>query len=224
MKNMVMGLGQIGGRAPGETSAGVFLLMWVIMMTAMMLPTIAPIVVAHLAVMRGQGGGFHLTIVFIVGYLAVWSAIGVLPLTAYRAFAQLTDDAARSHWLPALAGSILIFAGAYQFTTWKYFCFERCQSPFAFIASHNLSAGALNALRAGVVHGLFCLGCCWALTSVLLVVGLMNLLWMVAIFVLLFVERTWKHGLVLTQTAGVSLMILGAGVIAWPAVLAWISL
>src|SRR5215813_542170 len=145
MNNMVMGLGQIGGRAQDEMSAGVFLLMWVTMMTAMMLPTIAPIVLAHLAVMRGQGGGFHLTIVFIAGYLAVWSAIGVLPLIAYGAFPQLTDDAARSPWLTALAGSIFIFAGAYQFTTWKYFCFERCQSPFAFIASHNLSAGALNA-------------------------------------------------------------------------------
>jgi predicted metal-binding membrane protein len=224
MKDMVMGLGQIGGRARGDMSPNLFLVMWVTMMTAMMLPTIAPIVLTHLALTRRQGRGFYPTIVFTAGYLAVWSLIGVLPLIAYRAFAPLTDDAARSHWLSALAGSILLFAGAYQFSLWKRLCFDRCQSPVAFIASHNFSGGALSALRAGVVHGLFCLGCCWALTSVLLVVGLMNLLWMAGIFVLFFVERSWKHGLAVTQTAGVGLMILGAAVIARPAVLAWISL
>ena len=223
MRGMVMGLGQIGGRAQGDMGAGIFLAMWVTMMAAMMLPTVAPMVLAHLAVARRRGDGVLSTMAFIGGYLLVWSAIGVMPLFAYWGFAQLSDDAAQSPWLPALAGTILIVAGAYQFTGWKQICLDKCQSPFAFVAMHDFRSGAPSALRAGVVHGAYCLGCCWALMAVLVVVGLMNLFWMASIFVLFFVEKHWKHGIVLAKIAGGALMALGAAVIARPAVLALIS-
>jgi predicted metal-binding membrane protein len=223
MNGMVMGLGQIGGRAQGDMSPGIFLTMWVTMMVAMMLPTTAPIVLAHLAVSRRQGRGVYPTFVFIAAYLLVWSAIGVVPLIAYHAFAQLTDDAAQSRWLPALAGTMLMIAGAYQFTGWKRVCFDKCQSPFAFIVTHDFGGGTLNSLRAGALHGAYCLGCCWALTAVLLVVGLMNLMWMAGIFALIFIERSWKRGLVLAKMAGIGLLLLGAMVIARPALLALIS-
>ena len=224
MRGMVMGLGQIGWLAQGDMGAGIFLAMWVTMMAAMMLPTVAPMVLAHLGVTRRRGRGIAPTLVFIAGYLLVWSAIGVVPLIAYKAFAPLSEDAALLQWLPALAAAILIIAGAYQFTPWKRICFDHCQSPFAFIASHDFDGGAVSALRAGAIHGAFCLGCCWAITAVLLVVGLMNLLWMAVIFALFFVEKSWKHGLVVTKIAGVALMALGAAVIAHPALLAAISL
>ena len=223
MSGMVMGLGQIGSLAQGDMSVGIFLVMWVTMMVAMMLPTTAPIVLVHLAVTRRQGRGVYLTVLFVVAYLFVWSAIGVVPLVAYKAFAQLADDAAQSQWLPTLAGVILIAAGAYQFTGWKQICFDKCQSPFAFVASHDFGGGALGALRAGAVHGWYCLGCCWALTAVLLVVGLMNLMWMAAIFALIFAERSWKHGLVLAKTAGVGLMFLGVLIIVRPGLLPIVS-
>src|SRR5215813_11875912 len=129
MKGMAMGLGQIGGRAQGNMSASVFLTMWVTMMVAMMLPTVAPFVLAHLALTRRRSGGIYQTLVFIAGYLIVWSLIGVVPLIAYKAFAHLSADAADSRWLSALAGAILIFAGAYQFTGWKQYCLDSCQSP-----------------------------------------------------------------------------------------------
>jgi predicted metal-binding membrane protein len=224
MSDMVMGLGQIGGRAQGDMSAAMFLTMWATMMVAMMLPTVAPFVLAHLAVTRGNGRGIFPTLVFIVGYLVVWTAIGVVPFVIYKAFAQLSDEAAHTHWLPALAGVILFITGAYQFTGWKQYCLDQCQSPLAFIVTHDFSSGAVSSLRAGVIHGAFCLGCCWALTSVLLVVGLMNLMWMAAIFVLFFVEKSWRHGLVLAKITGSLLMLLGATVVAWPALLALISL
>jgi len=223
MSGMVMGLGQIGTLAQGDMSVGIFLAMWVTMMVAMMLPTTAPIVLVHLAVTRRQGRGVHLTALFVVAYLFVWSAIGLIPLLAYKAFAQLADAAAQSYWLPTLAGAILIGAGAYQFTGWKQICFDKCQSPFAFITRHDFGGGVFGALRAGAVHGLYCLGCCWALTAVLLVVGLMNLMWMAAIFALIFAERSWKHGLALAKTAGVGLMILGALIIARPGLLPIVS-
>lgn len=223
MSGMVMGLGQIGSRVQGSMSAMLFLTMWVTMMTAMMLPTVAPMVLAHLAVTRRRGAGAVPTLAFIGGYLLIWSAIGVVPLFVYWGFAQLDDSAAHSIWLPTLAGAILTIAGAYQFSGWKQICFDKCQSPFAFIAMHDFSGGARSALRAGIVHGLFCLGCCWALMAVMVVVGLMNLLWMTGIFVLFFLEKNWKRGIVLAKIAGSALMAVGVTVIAWPALLALIS-
>jgi predicted metal-binding membrane protein len=223
MSGMVMGLGQIGSRVQGSMSAAVFLTMWVTMMTAMMLPTVAPMVLAHLAVARRRGSGVLSTCVFVAGYLLVWSAIGAVALVAYWSFARLDEGAAQSRWLPALAGAILIVAGAYQFTSWKQACLDTCQSPFAFLATHDFSGGLRSALRAGVVHGAFCLGCCWALMLVLGVVGLMTLLWMAGLFVLFFVEKHWRHGIVLAKLAGGALIALGTVVIAWPAALAVIS-
>lgn len=223
MSGMVMGLGQIGSRAQGTMGVTVFLVMWAIMMAAMMLPTVAPMVLAHLAVVRRRGGGTFPTIVFVAGYLAVWSASGVAPYVAYVGFSQLAAEAAHSRWLPMLAGGILAVAGAYQFTGWKQVCLDRCQSPFAFILTHDFGDGARSALRAGIWHGTFCLGCCWALMLVLVVVGLMNLAWMVALFLIFFVEKSWRHGLVLAKIAGASLVVLGLAVIAEPTILATIS-
>jgi predicted metal-binding membrane protein len=223
MRGMAMGLGQIGFRVQGSMSAVLFLTMWATMMTAMMLPTVAPMVLAHLAVARRRGEGGLPTSVFIGGYLLTWSAIGVVPLFAYWSFAQLNDSAAQSRWLPALAGAILIVAGAYQFSGWKKICLARCQSPFSFIATHDFSGGARSALRAGIVHGTLCLGCCWALMAVMVVVGLMNLLWMTGIFIVFFLEKHSAHGLVLAKIVGSALIVVGAVVIGWPALLALIS-
>jgi len=223
MRGMVMGLGQIGWLAQGDMGAGVFLAMWVTMMAAMMLPTIAPIVLVHLGVARRRGRGILATLAFIAGYLLVWSAAGVLPLLVFKAVARWGDDIGQA-WLPVLAGGILIFAGAYQFTGRKRLCYEHCQSPFGFIASHDFGSGAIGALRTGAVHGAYCLGCCWAMTAVLLAVGLMNLVWMVGIFAVFLVEKSWRHGLVVSKLGGVLLIALGAAVIARPTLLASIAL
>lgn len=223
MSRMVMGLGQIGSRFQGTMSAAVLLAMWVTMMAAMMLPTVAPIVLAHLAVTRQRGGGILPTVAFVGGYLVVWSAIGVLPMLAYWGFAQLDDDAGQALWLRALAGAILAVAGLYQFTAWKRICLEGCQSPLGFVVSHDFGGGVAGALRTGAVHGLYCLGCCWAVMAVLVVVGLMNLMWMAAMVVLFFAEKHWKHGLVLAKAAGAALVALGAAVVAWPEILGLIS-
>jgi len=111
MSGMVMGLGQIGSRVQGSMSATLFLTMWVTMMAAMMLPTVAPMVLAHRAVSRRRGDGAGLTLVFVAGYLLIWSAIGVVPLFVYWGFARLDEGAANSSWLPTVAGAILILAG-----------------------------------------------------------------------------------------------------------------
>ena len=82
----------------------------------------------------------------------------------------------------------------------------------------------MSALRAGLVHGALCLGCCWAVMTVVLLVGLMNLLWMAGIFALIVVEKYWKHGLAVAKIAGAALIVMGAAVIAQPGLLAAISL
>lgn len=224
MRGMVMGLGQIGWLAQGEMSAGVFLGMWVTMMVAMMLPTIAPIVLAHRAVMRQRGRGMNATVALVAGYLLVWSAVGVVPFLAYKLIALVDGHAGAPAWLPVAAGAILIGAGAYQFTRWKRVCLDHCQSPLAFVATHDFAGGAIGALRAGALHGAFCLGCCWAMTAVLLAVGLMNLVWMVAIFAVFIVEKMWRHGLVVARIAGILLVGLGAAVMVYPALLPAMSL
>ena len=204
-------------------SAGVFLAMWVTMMAAMMLPTVAPMVLAHLAVTRRRGDGIVPTLAFVGGYLLVWSAIGVVPMLAYGASRSSATRPALSRWLPALAGTILIVAGAYQFTAWKRVCLDQCQSPFAFLVTHDFDGGVAERDACRHRSRRVCLGCCWALMTVLLLVGLMNLLWMAGIFALIFVEKHWKHGIVLAKVAGIALIVLGAAVIAWPALLALIS-
>jgi predicted metal-binding membrane protein len=223
MSGMVMGLGQVGSLAQGSMGAGMFLAMWAVMMAAMMLPTVAPMVLAHLAVARIRGGGLFPTVAFVVGYLAVWSASGLAPYWAYLGVSRLAADAAQSRWLPTAAGLILVFAGAYQFSGWKQVCLYKCQSPFAFIVTHDFDGGARSALRAGIWHGIFCLGCCWALMTVLLVVGIMNLAWMVILFFVFLAEKSWRHGLVLAKIAGAALVVLGVIVIIEPRMLSAIS-
>ena len=219
MSHMAMGLGQIGALMPGMMSARYFLAMWATMMAAMMLPAVVPMALAHLAVTRQRGDGITPTMGFVASYLLVWAAVGVVPFAVYMGFADATEEAADSLWLPTVAGVILIAAGLYQFTGWKRICLQRCRSPFAFIMTHDFGRGMSSGFRAGIAHGAYCVGCCFALFCVLLVVGLMNLLWMAGLFLLVLAERSWKHGLALAWTAGALLVVLGVVVMARPPLL-----
>jgi len=215
MHNMAMGLGQLGSGGQSEMGAVAFQTMWIAMMTAMMLPTIAPVVIAHYAVALRRNDGALSTPAFVAGYLMVWWAIGIVMWLGYSAFAQWDASGAPPHWLYLLAGEILVLAGAYQFSRWKRLCADMCRSPLAFIFKHDSRRGVVNALGAGMMHGLYCLGCCWAAMMVLVVVGLMNLSWMTILFVLFFVEKNWKHGRAVANVAGIGLMVLGSAIPAY---------
>ena len=223
MRGMVMGLGQIGHHKQGNIGAIDFLAMWTMMMAAMMLPTIIPMVLAHHAVYLRRWESALSTPAFAMGYLSVWSAIGLVVWLAYWVFAQWGDDAAQSNWLLALAGETLVFAGFYQFTRWKRRCADVCRSPLTFVHTYDSYRGARNALRAGMVLGANCLGCCWAEMTVLLVVGLTNLVAMTILFVLFLVEKNWKHGGAVANVAGIGLIVLGVAVLAYPPLLTGIS-
>ncbi len=126
-------------------------------------------------------------------------------------------------WLPRVSGLVLIGAGLYQFTPWKRVCLRACRTPLSFIMTHDFGSGAPGALKAGVSHGAYCLGCCWALMAVLVVVGLMNLAWMAALSAVFLLEKNWKHGVGLTRVAGTVVIVLGIGVVAQPALLSLLS-
>ncbi len=220
MGGMVTGLGQVGSRIPNDMAAPVFMGMWLTMMVAMMFPTIAPMVLAHRMVVRKRGEGWLPTAGFILGYLTVWTAIGVIPLAAFLAFRNLS---ARPVWLPTVAGAVLAIAGLYQFTRWKRTCLRACRTPLGFVLEHDFRGGTRSAFIAGVSHGAYCLGCCWALMAVLVVVGLMNLVWMAAIALMFLAEKNWRHGVALTKVAGTAVTALGIAVIVHPEWLATIS-
>jgi predicted metal-binding membrane protein len=220
MSGMVQGVAQVGSGMPFDMTASVFMSMWLAMMVAMMFPAIAPIVLLHRMVMRRQQQGRAPTVAFGLGYLLVWTLIGLVPLAALVAFRHVADDAG---WAPRAGGAVLVVAGAYQFTRWKDVCQRVCRSPLSFLMTHHFGKGSAGALRAGVSHGLYCLGCCWALMAVLFVVGLMNLAWMAAIAVVFVAEKNWRHGVLLTKVVGTAVLVLGLAVLARPQLLASVS-
>jgi predicted metal-binding membrane protein len=223
MSDMVSGLGQVGARAPNDMTIPIFLGMWVAMMVAMMFPTVAPIVLAHRMVVQRRGEGNVPTAAFVLGYILVWILIGAIPLVGFLGFRNLAADAGDSRWLPTLAGGILIVAGAYQFTRWKATCLKACRSPMTFLMTHDFGGGSRSAFKAGVTHGAYCLGCCWALMAVLVVVGLMNLVWMAGIALVFLAEKNWKHAVGLTKVVGSALIALGIAVIVAPGILPEVS-
>jgi predicted metal-binding membrane protein len=220
MSSMVAGLADVGRAMPFQLSAPLFLGMWITMMVAMMFPTVAPIVLLHRLVMRRRRAGPAPTVAFASGYLAVWSALGVVPLGVLYAFRSATEP---STGIGRAAGLVLILAGAYQFSRWKDTCLRACRTPMTFLATHDFGSGKVGAFRAGVSHGLYCAGCCWALMAVLFVVGLMNLIWMGVIAAVFLAEKTWRHGVVLTRVVGTAVMALGMVVVLRPSLLEALS-
>lgn len=216
MRGMADGLARVGAM-PMELAVPVFLGMWVTMMAAMMLPTVLPMVLAHRMVVRQRGEGWTPTGIFVAGYLGSWAVAGLVPAALFPLLAEAAMLSQRQ--LAVASGGVLVVAGLYQFTAWKETCLRACRSPVEFLLTHDFGAGARGALRAGVSHGLFCLGCCWALMSVLVVVGLMNLVWMVALSLLFLAEKTWRRGDALARPVGIVLTGTGLAVAAWPELL-----
>lgn len=216
MAMMVQGFAQVGRSMPFDMSLVLFMSMWVVMMVAMMFPTIAPIVLLHQSVIRRRGEGPTATIAFVGGYLVVWAIIGLIPLGLLIWFRHVADG---STWVLRVGGGVLVVAGVYQYTRWKMACLKACRTPLSFLMTHNFGSGARGAFKVGVSHGLYCLGCCWALMAVLFVVGLMNLAWMAAIAVVFLAEKNWRRGVQLTYVIGAAVSLLGIAVLVHPTLL-----
>ncbi|ORA77007.1 hypothetical protein BST28_19530 [Mycolicibacter kumamotonensis] len=198
--------------APMMSFAG-FLIAWVAMMAAMMLPAVLPVVRAYA---RAATGSAAPAIVFVAGYLALWSATGI---PAFWAWSHLNGPLAHgSPWVGRLAGAIALAAGIYQLTPLKAACLRHCYWPLSVSPPcgkyHDSPA---RALRAGGRYGVFCLGSCWMLFVVMIAFGTMQLAWMLALSVVIWLERVASFGDWLTRVTGAVLVILGVVLLAHPA-------
>lgn len=181
-----------------------FLVAWVVMMAAMMLPSSAPMfLLFRLQASDGPFGELR-TLAFGVGYLLVWAAFGVVVLIAQR----VLDMAVSPELRPYGVAAVLFAAGAYQFTPLKATCLRACQTPADFLVRHWRS-GTLGALRLGLDHGLYCLGCCWALMAVLVAAGGMGLAWVALIALIVLVEKLVPQAIWFSRAVGVA-FVLGA--------------
>lgn len=171
--------------------------MWVVMMAGMMLPSAAPTLLLYAGVIRKspEGGRVQAHVyAFAGGYLLIWTAFSLAATVLQRVLAQTLLLSPmmeiRAGWF---ASALLIIAGIYQFTPFKRTCLESCRSPAAFIAQH-WQRGVTGGFRLGVAHGLYCLGCCWALMMLLFVGGVMNLWWIAALTIFVLVEKVAPLG------------------------------
>jgi predicted metal-binding membrane protein len=201
--------------APWTPTLGLYLFaMWVIMMVGMMTPTAAPMVLVYLRVSQHAartGHRFASAAWLLAGYLLAWTlfaAFATLAQWLLESLAMMTPTM-RAAGRP-IGAALLLFAGIYQFLPLKDACLSRCRAPLQFIQQHGgFQPRALPSLRLGFLHGLFCVGCCWALMALLFVVGIMNVLWIAAIMVFVLLEKLLPRTRWLTRGAG--LLMIAAG-------------
>ena len=185
--------------------------MWAVMMAAMMLPSAAPVILIVLAVYRrrNEPRARVATFAFLSGYLLTWTIFSVVASAAQLAFHQTALVGADMRiGSAAISGVILLMAGAYQWLPTKHLCLTHCQSPFGFLARY-WREGTGGAFVMGAHHGLFCVGCCWLLMTLLFVVGVMNLLWVAALAGLVLLEKLTKRGEVISRLAGSTIAVWG---------------
>jgi predicted metal-binding membrane protein len=206
----------MGLRAP------LFLAIWVVMMVAMMFPAAAPMIVAFHKVQAGKrqrGEAFVSTWIFVAAYLLVWGLAGV---AAYAGALAAEAVAARIAPSPAVAarigGALLLAAGAYQLTPLKDLCLSKCRTPLTFIMT-SWRDSAAGALRMGLLHGVYCLGCCWLLFVILFPLGIMNIVVMAVITLIIFAEKTLPWGRAVARVAAIALIAYGAVVVGAPQLL-----
>jgi predicted metal-binding membrane protein len=193
---------------------GWFLGVWVVMMAAMMFPSVAPTVALYSRMTERRAPLPPL--VFAAGYLLTWTAAGVLAYGLVDLGRDLLGNElawdAGGRWL---AGGTLIVAAAYELTPLKDMCLSKCRSPLGFLLG-NWRAGIGGALQMGVRHGAWCVGCCWALMASLFALGVMSLAWMAFVAALIALEKTLPWGRPVTYGTAVVLLVLGVVLIAAP--------
>jgi predicted metal-binding membrane protein len=186
--------------------------MWWIMMLGMMLPSAAPMIMTFGTLnrsKRNRGQAFVPTTIFLLGYLIAWggfSAVATLTQWALDHFVLLTPMLAVGSSL--FGAALLIVAGIYQFTPLKQACLRGCRSPFSFLLNH-WHDGWLGALRMGLAHGAYCIGCCAVLMALLFLAGAMNLLWVAVLASFVFAEKLLPGGVWIGRAGGIAMLAFG---------------
>jgi len=186
---------------------GALVLMWWLMMMAMMLPSAVPAILLYARVRQAWNNGPAIaqSWIFLCGYLLVWLLFSIGAAIAQR----LSIGASMALDNRYAEGALLLAAGAYQLSPLKSACVGVCRSPAQFISRH-WRPGWDGAIRLGLMHGVYCLGCCWLLMALLFVGGVMNLLWVVALTAIVAVEKLVPRGALFGRVAGVALIAWGA--------------
>jgi predicted metal-binding membrane protein len=195
-------------------TAVLMLAMWWIMMLGMMLPSAAPMILLFGRIQRTQLAAeapYARTAIFTAAYLLVWGVFSAFATSAQWALGEAAWFEQMSMTVGRDVGAVLlVLGGLYQLTPFKRACLDHCRSPAEFLARH-WRKGGLGAWRLGLVHGAYCLGCCWLLMLLLFVFGVMNLAWIAALAVLVLLEKLVPHGDAVARAAGV--LMLGAGLV-----------
>jgi predicted metal-binding membrane protein len=206
--------GGLSGHGMSMTmSIGPYLLAWLAMMAAMMLPAVSPVVRIYAraaAVGRVAPAAF-----FVTGYLLVWTAVGVPAYFAWRWLAMPVMDG--DVWAARTAGGLLLVAGSYQLSPIKQACLRHCRSPMGFFLRlrGNLMRPS-QGLRAGSLHALYCLGCCWGLMVILVTAGAMVPWWAIGIAAVVFIEKNAPKGELFAGVLAAILAIFGASLLIHP--------
>jgi predicted metal-binding membrane protein len=186
---------------------GWFVGAWVVMMGAMMFPSVAPTVALYSKMTEQRSGS--LPLLFTAGYLLVWGTVGVGAYLLARAGGWIDGDLlmwdGAGRWV---AGTTLLVAAAYELTPLKDVCLGKCRSPLGFLLG-AWREGPRGAVEMGAKHGAWCVGCCWALMASLFALGVMSVFWMVVVAVLIAVEKTLPWGRVATYGTAAILLVLG---------------
>jgi predicted metal-binding membrane protein len=196
---------------------GFYVTAWVVMMAAMMFPSIWPMVVIYSRIQRGklergQEAPAGATALFVSGYLVTWTAAGLVGYVVFEAVQSLSIEALSwDRGGPYLAGGVIVAAAAYQLTPLKDVCLSKCRSPLMFVLT-AWQPGRLGAMRMGIEHGAWCVGCCWALMAALFAVGVMSVGWMVFIAALIATEKLLPWKAIANRGIAVLLLTLGIAV------------
>jgi predicted metal-binding membrane protein len=204
--------GMDGGPGTDLGGFGWYVGVWATMMAAMMLPSVAPMVLtfSRISKERSRRGRTYVpSWIFVAGYLLAWLGYGVAAYGVFRAIIAI--DPGFLAWDtggPWVAGGAVSAAGVYQLTPLKRVCLRHCRTPLHFIF-HGWREGRYGALRMGLGHGLYCVGCCWGLMLILFALGVMSLLWMAVVAAIIFAEKTTSFGARLSQVFAVVFVLFG---------------
>jgi predicted metal-binding membrane protein len=201
--------GMDDGPWSGLGTVGWFVAVWVVMMAAMMFPSVAPTVALYSRMTRQRSRLSPL--LFTAGYLAVWGSVGVFAFAIAAAGGRIAGHAlswgGAGRWV---AAATLIFAAVYELTPLKDVCLGKCRSPLGFLLG-SWRAGQLGALQMGAKNGAWCVGCCWALMASLFALGIMSIVWMALVAALIAAEKTlpWRR----VATYGTAAILFGLGML-----------
>jgi len=190
---------------------GPFLGTWTVMMAAMMLPSATPMILLHRLGADGRLRRALWSAAFVAGYLVVWGSVGIVVWGAAISASAIVMPEQRA----IAVAAILLLAGVYQFTPLKSTCLRACRTPADFLLTHWYR-GLSGQLRLGVEHGLYCLGCCWALMALFVGVGAMSLVWAAGIALVVLIEKVRPEGVAFGRIAGGLLIVAAVIVFAFP--------